>query len=121
MELKGNHHNSGRVITKSYFQLGNQYNHILLLQVPPITAMSTRFISYLNTFNQLKHLHRLDNCFYYHPLYYLVLRLATGLTVRGSNPGRIEVFRTHPNRSWGLSNLLYNRHQIIPIVARKWF
>jgi hypothetical protein len=34
--------------------------------------MSTRFISYLNTFNQLQHLYRLESYFYYHPLYYLV-------------------------------------------------
>jgi hypothetical protein len=72
MELKGNHHNSSRVITKSYFLLGSHYNHILLLQVPSITAMSTRFISYLNTFNQLQHLYRLENYFYYPPPYYLV-------------------------------------------------
>ena len=27
-------------------------------------------------------------------------RLATGWTVRGSNPGRDEVFRTGPDRPW---------------------
>jgi hypothetical protein len=71
MESKGNHHNWSTVIIKSYLKLGSQYNHFLL-QVPRITAMSTRFMSYLNTLNQLQHLHRLDNCFYNHPLYYLV-------------------------------------------------
>jgi len=30
-----------------------------------------------------------------------VQRLATGCTVRGSNPGWGEIFRTIPNRSWG--------------------
>jgi hypothetical protein len=28
-------------------------------------------------------------------------RPATGWTVRGSNPGEGEIFRTHPDRPWG--------------------
>jgi len=33
-------------------------------------------------------------------------RLATGWTVRGSNSGRGENFRNHPDRPWGPPNLL---------------
>ena len=35
-----------------------------------------------------------------------VLRLTTGWTVRGSNPGGDEIFRTRPYRPWGPSSLL---------------
>jgi hypothetical protein len=34
-------------------------------------------------------------------------RLATGWTVRGSNPGGGEIFRTRPNQPWGPPRLLY--------------
>ena len=37
-----------------------------------------------------------------------VQRLATGWTVRGSNPGGSEIFRTRPHRPWGPPSLLYN-------------
>jgi hypothetical protein len=37
---------------------------------------------------------------------------ATGWTVRGSNPGGDEIFRTRPNRPWGSPILLYNRHRV---------
>ena len=37
-----------------------------------------------------------------------VQRLTTGWTVRGSNPGGGEIFRTCPDRPWGPSSLLYN-------------
>jgi hypothetical protein len=36
-----------------------------------------------------------------------VQRLATGWTVRGSNPGGGEIFRTRPHRVWGPHYLLY--------------
>jgi hypothetical protein len=39
-------------------------------------------------------------------------RLATGWTVRGSNPGVGEIFRTCPDRSWGPPSLLYNGYQV---------
>lgn len=73
MELKGNYHNSSRVITKGYFQLGSQYNHILLLQVPLFTAMSARFMLFKHlqstaAFTQIRHY------FYNHSLYYLVFQ-----------------------------------------------
>jgi hypothetical protein len=35
-------------------------------------------------------------------------RLATGWTVRGSNPGGGEICRTCPDRPWGPPSLLYN-------------
>ena len=41
-------------------------------------------------------------------------RLATGWTVRESNPGGGEVFRTHPDRSWVPPILLYNGYRVIP-------
>ena len=44
--------------------------------------------------------------------------VATGCTVRGSNPGGGEIFRTHPDRPWGPPSLLYNGHRsrAIPLL-----
>jgi len=49
-----------------------------------------------------------------------VQRLATGCTVRGSNPGwRGEIFCTRPNRPWGPRNLLYDGYRVyFPGVKR---
>jgi len=41
-------------------------------------------------------------------------RLATGWTVRGSNPGGSEIFRTCPDRPWGPPSLLYNGYRVFP-------
>jgi hypothetical protein len=41
-----------------------------------------------------------------------VYRLATGWTVRGSNPGGGEIFRTSPDRPWGQPSLQYNRYRV---------
>ena len=43
-----------------------------------------------------------------------VQRLSTGWTVRGSNPGGGEIFRTCPERPWGLPSLLYNGYRVLP-------
>ena len=43
-----------------------------------------------------------------------VCRLATGWTVRGSNPGGVEIFRTCPDRPWGPRSLLYNGYRVFP-------
>ena len=43
-----------------------------------------------------------------------VQRLATGWTVRGSNPGGGEIFLTCPDRPWGPPNLLYNGYWVFP-------
>ena len=43
-----------------------------------------------------------------------VQRLATDWTVRGSNPGGGEIFRTRPDRPWGPSSLLYNGYRFFP-------
>ena len=43
-----------------------------------------------------------------------VYRLAIGRTVRGSNSGRGEIFRTCPDRPWGPPGLLYNRYRVFP-------
>ena len=40
-----------------------------------------------------------------------VWQLATDWTVRGSNPGGGEIFRTRPDRPWAPSSLLFNRDQ----------
>ena len=42
----------------------------------------------------------------------LVQRLATGWTVRGSNPRGGEIFRTRPDRSWGPPSLLYSGYRV---------
>ena len=41
-----------------------------------------------------------------------VQRLATGWTVRGSNPGGGEIFRTCPDWPWGPPSLLYNGYRL---------
>ena len=38
--------------------------------------------------------------------------MATGWTVRGSNPGAGEIFRTCPDRSWGPPSLVYNEYHV---------
>ena len=43
-----------------------------------------------------------------------VKRLATGWTVRESNPGGGEIFLTCPDRPWGPPSLLYNGHRVFP-------
>jgi hypothetical protein len=45
-----------------------------------------------------------------------VQRLATGWKVRGSNPDGGEIFRTFPDRPWGLPSLLYNGYRVFPRV-----
>jgi len=40
--------------------------------------------------------------------------LITGWTVRGSNPGGGEIFRTCPDRPWGPPSLLYNGYRVFP-------
>jgi hypothetical protein len=41
-------------------------------------------------------------------------RLATGWTVRKSNPGKGKVFRTCPDRPWGLPSVLYSGYLVFP-------
>ena len=43
-----------------------------------------------------------------------IKRLATDWTVRGSNPGEGEIFRTCPDRPWGPPSLLYNGYRVFP-------
>jgi hypothetical protein len=47
---------------------------------------------------------------------------ATGLMVRGSNPGGGEVFHTCPDWPWGPPSPLYNGFQVLPRgkVAGSW-
>jgi len=40
--------------------------------------------------------------------------MATGWTVRGSNPCEAEIFRTCPDRPWGQPRLLYNGYRVFP-------
>jgi len=48
-----------------------------------------------------------------------VWRLATGWTVRGSNPGGGEIFCTRPGRPWGPTSFLYNGYRVFPGVKRR--
>ena len=43
-----------------------------------------------------------------------VLKLATGRTVRGSNPGGGKFFRTLPDQTWDPPSLLYNGYRVFP-------
>ena len=45
---------------------------------------------------------------------------ATGWTVRGSNPGGGEIFRTCPHRPWGPPSLLYNGYRFFPGGKKRW-
>jgi len=48
-------------------------------------------------------------------LYREVLQwLVTGWTVRGSNSGGCEIFRTRPDRPWCPANLLYSEYRVFP-------
>jgi hypothetical protein len=40
--------------------------------------------------------------------------VATGWTVRGSNPGGGEIFRTRPDRPWGPPSPPYNGYRVFP-------
>jgi len=46
-------------------------------------------------------------------------RLATGWTVRGSNPGGGKIFGTCPDRPWGPPSLLYNGYRGFPGVKEQ--
>jgi len=46
--------------------------------------------------------------------HHILSTLATGWTVRGSNPGGDGIFRTRPDRPLGLTSLLYNGYRVIP-------
>jgi hypothetical protein len=51
-------------------------------------------------------------------------RLATGWTVRVSNPGVSEIFRTRPHWPWGPPSLIYNGYRVFPgdnaVGAWRW-
>ena len=48
-----------------------------------------------------------------------VQRLAMGWTVRGTNPGGGEIFRTCPDPPWGPPSLLYNEYRVFP-GGKEW-
>jgi hypothetical protein len=56
--------------------------------------------------------------FQWGPVAQSVERLTAGWTVRGSNPGGGEIFRTCPDRPWGQPSLLYDGYQVFPGVKR---
>jgi hypothetical protein len=47
-------------------------------------------------------------------------RILTGWTVRGSNPGGGEIFRTCPGRPWDPPSLLYNKYRVFPGGKAAW-
>ena len=52
--------------------------------------------------------------FRYNSCFLAIERLATSWTVRGSNTGGGEIFRTCPDRPWGPPGLLYNGYRVFP-------
>jgi hypothetical protein len=40
--------------------------------------------------------------------------LTTSWTIRGSNPGGGEIFRTRPDQPWRPPSLLYNGYRVFP-------
>jgi len=57
----------------------------------------------------LQHLINVKHIFMKH-----YMRPLTVSTVRGSNPGGGEIFRTRPDWPWGPTSLLYNGYQVLP-------
>ena len=53
----------------------------------------------------------------------LVSDVLMGWTVRGSNPGGDDIFRTCPERPWGTPSLLYNGYGLFPggKAAGAWY
>jgi hypothetical protein len=53
---------------------------------------------------------------------FMQVRLATGWTVRGSNPGGGEIFRTRPDRPCNTPSLLYDGYRVFSgaKVAGAW-
>ena len=47
-------------------------------------------------------------------IYVCIYLCITGWTVRGSNPGGGEIFRTCPDLPWGPPSLLYNGYRVFP-------
>ena len=63
--------------------------------------------------NFLKHFHNRTQ-YQWAAIAQSVQRLATGWTVRGSNPGGGEIFRTCPYRPWVPPSLLCNGYRVFP-------
>jgi hypothetical protein len=81
---------------------------------------TTYFIGYFFILEQTKCYYQILGCLYLvikAGIAQSVQRLATGWTIRGSNPGRGEIFRTRPDRPWGPPNLLYNKYRAFPGVS----
>ena len=55
-----------------------------------------------------------NTCHINYGSYIHLARLITGWTIRRSNPGRCEIFRTRPDLPWGPPSLLYNGYQVFP-------
>jgi hypothetical protein len=55
-----------------------------------------------------------NNCHLFEYFIQAINRLTTGWTVRGSNPGAGENFRTCLDRPWGPSSLLYDGYRVFP-------
>jgi len=53
-------------------------------------------------------------CFFIHYPFTSSFLIQMGLTVRGSNSGGGEIFRTCPDRPWGPPSLLYNGYRVFP-------
>jgi hypothetical protein len=47
-------------------------------------------------------------------LWALTLEMDNFVPAGGSNPGGGEIFRTRPERPWGLLSLLYNGYRVFP-------
>ena len=71
----------------------------------------------ISTFNYWKNKAKLHTSFWsILGINFEILRFATGWTVRASNSGEGEIFRTHPDRPWGPPRLLYNGYWVFPGV-----
>ena len=42
------------------------------------------------------------------------MKLVTGWTIQGPNPGGGKIFRTCPDQPWGPPSLLYNGYHVFP-------
>jgi hypothetical protein len=97
----------------------NQRSSETLGQCTSVTSQNTTCLRswfYIYTHAHTRtHTHTHTHIYIYiGPVAQSVQRLATGWTVRGTNPGGGEIFCTCPDRPWGPPSLLYNEYRVFP-------
>jgi hypothetical protein len=109
--------NSGKVHDRTFCSLKSRLGEGRRGAAAYITLLRYFFL-FCHLFHTFKFVRHLILCPCYRntvcPVAQSVLRLATGWTVRGSNAGWGEIFRTCPDRLCCPSSLLYNEYRFFP-------